>query len=362
MIRVGIVGTGFGRSVHIPAFQRVEGAEVVGVASRDPQNAKAVAADTRVAVAFDHWQDMVASADIDAVTIATPPATHAPIALAAIAAGKSVLCEKPLALDAAAAGAMRDAAIAARVVHFTGFEFREINAFRLARERLQSGAAGEIRHVNVRWIVNSWANPARPWSWRADAEQGGGTLGALGAHVFDYLEWLLGPIRAVVAKLDTRVAHRPDAAGQRRVVTAEDYCDLLLELHDGTPVNVLLSMVASQGRAHAVDIHGTRSVFTITNEGSQDYGRGFALWEAKTGFTTRQMVNDSSDPTDDAEDGRIAPFARLAGGFINAVRSRDLDARPSFEDGTRAQMLIDMARRAWRERRWISTTEPGVAV
>jgi hypothetical protein len=73
-------------------------------------------------------------------------------------------------------------------------------------------------------------------------------------------------------------------------------------------------------------------------------------------------VDGSSDTTDDAEDGRIRLVGRLAGRFINAVRSRDLDAHPSFIEGARAQMLIDMARRASRERRWVSTTEAGVAV
>lgn len=365
MIRVGVVGTGFGRVVHIPGFQRVAGVSVAGLASRNARTAQSVADEAGVPHVFATWQELIASDQIDVVAIATPPAAHAPIAFAAITAGKSVLCEKPLALDVATAAAMRDAANAAGVVHFTGFEFREIEALALARRCLQARVCGDVRHVDVRWIVNSWANPDRPWSWRADAGQGGGTLGALGAHVFDYLEWMVGPVRAVMARLDVRVRERPDPEGRPRAVSAEDYGDISLELSNGTPVNVLLSMVASQNRAHSIEVHGTKGALTITHEAAEDYGRGFALWQSQTGSKTRRLISDAAERTIESgqlEDGRIALFARLAGRFIDAVRSKNLNAQPSFQEGARAQLLIDLARRASRERRWISTAEAGIEI
>ena len=90
MIHVGVVGTGFGRAVHIPAFRRVAGVELAGVASRDSQRAQAVAAEAGIPHAFECWQDLVDSPDVDVISVATPPAAHASIVLAATQAGKLV--------------------------------------------------------------------------------------------------------------------------------------------------------------------------------------------------------------------------------------------------------------------------------
>lgn len=353
VVRVGVIGTGFGRAVHIPALRRVSGTEIAGVASADPRRARHVAEECGVRRAFGSWEEMVQSADVDAVTIATPPSSHARIAMAAIAAGKSVFCEKPLASNAGEAASMLASARAAGVVHAVAFEFRGIPAFRLAHDWLARGEAGPLRHVNVRWIVGSWSDPAREWSWRAEAGHGGGALGALGVHVFDYVEWLFGPVRAIVARARTCISNRRDAGGQSRAVTAEDCCDLLMELRDGVTVSVQLSMVGAQGRGHWIEVHGSRKALTLGSSNVRDYGKGFEAREGERGKMDDRLLPASADGDGDEEDGRIAPFAGLAQRFVLAIRNGVPDMRPSFEDGARAQLLLDLAEQANREHRWI---------
>lgn len=177
-VRVGVIGGGFGRQVHLPGFREVQDAELVGVASRTPEQARQLAEEFSVPKAFATWQELVRSPDIDAVSIATPPACHAAMALEAVANGKAVLCEKPLALTSADAGRMLEAAQRAGVVHMVDFEFRDYPAWRLAKRLIENGVLGSIRHGHVTWIMQSWADPARPWSWRWDRAQGGGALAA----------------------------------------------------------------------------------------------------------------------------------------------------------------------------------------
>ncbi len=360
MVGIGVIGRGFGRAVHIPGFLQVQNAAVVGVASAQYERARQVAAEFSLPHCFATWQELIECPDVQAVSIATPPYLHEEIALAALVAGKSVLCEKPMAVNAAQASRMLEAARKAGVVHMVDFEFREIPAWRFFKEVVSSGELGAIRHVSIHWIMQSWADPAREWSWRADRAQGGGTLGALGAHTFDYVEWLLGPIRSLAAHLSARIAERPDPSGALRPVNSEDCCLLLLELHDGTPVSVAISAVASLGKGHCIELYGEHKVLILNSDNLADYGKGFAVWEGKRGLARlrkRRLPKELQAEADSA-DGRIAPFVRLAQRFTDAVEQKKKDACPSFEDGLRTRMLMDWALQANQERTWVNVPAP----
>lgn len=179
VIGVGVIGTGFGRAVHIPAFLAIPGVRVAGVASRDPERARQVAAEYGLPRHFATWQELIEYPEVQAVSIATPPRFHEEMALAALAKGKAVLCEKPLALNAEQTRRMVDAAQDAGLANMVDFEFRAIPAWRLAKDLIDSGELGTLRHVNVSWILHSWAEPSRPWSWRSDQTEGGGGAGGV---------------------------------------------------------------------------------------------------------------------------------------------------------------------------------------
>jgi predicted dehydrogenase len=355
MIGVGIIGTGFGRAVHVPGFLKVRGAVVVGVASGDPERARKVAEEFLLPKWFGTWQELVACPDVHAVSIATPPNLHEEIALAAFEAGKAVLCEKPLAMNATQAARMIEAASAVRGAHMVNFEFREIPAWRFLKELVEAGEAGTPRHVSIQWILQSWSDPGRPWSWRADHGVGGGTLGALGVHVLDYIEWLFGEVRSVSAHLSIRIPARSDATGAIRPVTAEDCCHILLELGDGMPVSAVISAVARQGKGHRVELYGEKKVLVLESTDLTDYGKGFGVWEGSPPGVRlrRRPLPDHLRNQRSCGDGRLAPFVRLAQRFVDAVREGRLGVGPSFWEGLRAQVLMDAVREADRSRTWV---------
>ncbi len=356
MVGVGVIGTGFGRTVHIPGFLAVQDATVIGVASSRYEKARQVAEEFSLSRSFATWRELIECPEIGAVSIVTPPFLHEEMVLGALEAGKAVFCEKPLGLNADQAWKMLEAARRARCVHMVNFEFREIPAWQFVKRILEAGKLGKLRHVSIHWIVQSWADPGRPWTWRADRERGGGTLGALGVHVFDYIEWLLGPVRSLSAQLGIRVGQRPDENGIRRPVNAEDCCHLLLELENGAPVNLAISAVAPFGRGHWVEIYGEDRVLVLGSDSLSDYGKGFGVWEGVrgSGKLQKQAVPGEFESEREFQDGRIAPFVKLAQRFIDGVKEERTDVHPSFEEGFRAQKLMDLARQAHTERKWVN--------
>jgi predicted dehydrogenase len=318
---VAVIGRGFGQLVHVPALEAIEDVRLIGDGGRS-------------------WHDLVESPEVSAVIIATPPASHSEIALAALKAGKAVLCEKPLAASVAEARRMLEQAERSGRIHMTDFEFREFAAWRVAKKMIHDGVLGQLRHVNIHWIVSSWSSPERHWSWKTDRELGGGVLSALGVHVFDYVEWLLGPIATISAMLCVRIPSRPGASGERRAVTAEDYAQLHCRLDDGVPVSCVLSNVAPYTKGHWVEIYG-ESKALVFGSSSDDYGKGFEVWIGKQSQLEKIATEDA--PRDRFADGRILPFMRLAKRFIAAVENDSREHQPSFREGLRAQVLMQAA-------------------
>ncbi len=158
------------------------------------------------------WRTLVARDDVNLVDIATPGDTHAPIAIAALAAGKHVLCEKPLANSVADAEAMVAAAAAhPDLVAMVGFSYRRMPAIQLARRLVAEGRIGIVRHVRAQYLQDWLADPQAPWVWRVDRERAGsGALGDIGAHVVDLAQFITGEVvGGVSALLETFVHERP---------------------------------------------------------------------------------------------------------------------------------------------------------
>ena len=210
-IGIGIIGTGFARTTQLPAFRACEGARLVAVASGRRENAERVAREFDIPVAAADWREVVSRADVDLVSIVTPPSTHAEMTLAALDAGKAVLCEKPMALDAGETERMRRRAAGSGLLAHLDHELRFLPARRLMREMILGGRVGRVRHAKFLFRADSRAAAGRGWDWWSDAASGGGVLGAIGSHAVDTLRWLLGAeVSEVYATLSTHVAKRPD--------------------------------------------------------------------------------------------------------------------------------------------------------
>ena len=206
-VGVVVVGTGFGCLTHVPAL-RAAGFDVLGLVGRDAERTAERSRRFAIPHALTSLEAALALPGVDAVTIATPPRTHAGLTLQALAAGKHVLCEKPLARDTAEAKTMLAAAESAGLVHLVGAEFRWATGQRLAARVLAEGAIGEPRLATFLLHIPLLAAPnAEVPSWWSDASEGGGWLGAHATHLIDQVRTSLGEFEAVSAGLVSVADH-----------------------------------------------------------------------------------------------------------------------------------------------------------
>ena len=346
-IKVGIVGCGYGGQVLVPAFWADPRVEVVAIAARSRTNAEETARKLGIPAAFDGWRTMLKAAGLDAVAVAVPPWAQVEVAQAALEHGLAVFAEKPLALDLAQAKALTRAAALSGRANMIDFNFRGIAAFQAARQVLRAGEIGPLRHVAVSWQVESYANRARLESWKTDEEAGGGTLSNFVSHGLDYLEWFLGPIHG----LQARLAKMP--GDQRR---NETFVALALAFGSGAAGSLTMSAAAYRGSGHRLDFYGEDGTLVLDNTGT-DYMRGFRMFLARRPdpLTEVPILPDAEDAW---EDGRVLPASRLIGRFLDWSAGGP-PAEPDFRAGLRVQHLIEAARCSHASGRWIEVPASG---
>ncbi|GHF75712.1 Gfo/Idh/MocA family protein [Streptomyces thermodiastaticus] len=232
-LRIGMVGYAFMGAAHSQGWRTVGRVfdlplrpELTAICGRDADAVRTAADRLGWAGAETDWRALVARDDIDLVDICTPGDSHAEIALAALAAGKHVLCEKPLANTVAEAEAMAQAAEDAAErgqVAMVGFNYRRVPATALARRMIAEGRLGTLRHVRVSYLQDWLVDPEFPLTWRLRRERAGsGSLGDLGAHIVDLAQHLAGEHLAGVSALtETFVRQRPLPAGATSGLSAQ---------------------------------------------------------------------------------------------------------------------------------------------
>ncbi|MEG3435690.1 Gfo/Idh/MocA family oxidoreductase [Pannus brasiliensis CCIBt3594] len=349
-IGVAIVGTGFGQKIHLPGFQEHPRTEVVAVYHRDRDKARAIADEHGIPLASDNLTDILSSPDVDVVSISTPPFLHYEMAKMTLEAGKHLLLEKPLTLNAGETRELYHLSRERNRVAIADFEFRFIPAWQLLAEYLQQGYVGEIRLITIDWLVASRADSDRPWNWYAREEMGGGALGAVGSHAFDYIYWLFGPIRRLSAHLSCAIPYRPDPleGNVLKPVTADDTCLITLELNEGTPCQLSISSVARAGRGHWVEIYGDKGTIVLGSDNLKDYVHGFRLFVAPAG----QSLSEVEIPKRLAfprvfTDGRLAPFIRVVDRLVESIDLGE-SLTPSLREGTHSQLLMDLSHESHR--------------
>jgi len=351
-MKVAVIGASFAKAAYLPALRHVEGAEVIAIASGRLSSAQATAAEFGVPHAYDDWEAMLDRHKVDLVCIATPTVLHAPQTLKAIAQGAHVLCEKPTAMDAAEAKAMLDAAKAAGRIHMVDHELRfNPNRARIA-EMIAQGDLGEIRHVNVANIGNSWANPAsRPMGdWWSMADQGGGRLGANGSHQVDMLRWWLGEVAWVIGAAPTIIPDRTDkTTGAAWTATADDLAWMSLEMETGAIAQVFMSGVAAHNIGNLTQVFGSKGTITLDNADEK-------LWFAKAGQGFDEItVADPNATLPGLNPGIwnvsvVAVMRELASAISEG---RALQRGATFADGLANQKVLDAVRVSGAERRWV---------
>lgn len=341
---VAIVGTGFGQKVHLPAFQIHESTKPVAVYNPSLEKARAIAQENNIPHASNQLDTLLSLPDVDAVSISTPPFLHYDMAKAVLEAGKHLILEKPLNLNAQETRELYHLANRQGVVAVADFEFRFVPEWQLLADYLQKDYVGKKRLVKIDWLVASRANPERAWNWYAQKEKGGGALGAVGSHSFDYLSWLFGGVNRLCAQLATAIPERPDPNenGKLKPVDSDDTCLLMLELADGTPCQLTISSVTYEGRGHWVEVYGDRGTLVLGSDNLKDYVHGFRLRGAPAGENLSEIfVPQNLAFPKVYQDGRLAPFLRLVDRWVKAIQNKQLMI-PSLREGAYSQLLMDL--------------------
>ncbi len=359
-IGVGLIGTGFARSAQAPAFSLCEGAELIAVCSGRVENAQRVAAEFNIRHVCESYEQLIALDDVSLVVVSTPPYLHHPITMAALEAGKHVICEKPMAMNAAEARQMAELAESRPgQLSIIDHELRFNPTWRRMKELVDDGFLGDLYHINA-IIASGFRHSAlRPWNWWSQKSAGGGLLGALGSHVIDAVRWLFGEIESVCGAVETMVSERKDpASGLMKPNETDDYCSFMMKVapHDGSGsarravgVATLSALFASGGKNH-VGVVGSHGTLVLDGEENLSGAIGY-----------NHSFEDLS-LGDRAQEISILPnniwarsFYHLARETVQALREgrAEIAHAATFADGLRCQEVIDAIRRSNVERRWV---------
>jgi predicted dehydrogenase len=238
-LRVGLVGAGgIGRNQHLPGWAKVPFAEVLGLADVSPEALSRAAQIAPGAHTYHDWHELVARDDIDAIDVCTPNRTHSAIVLAALEAGKHVLCEKPLATSAEEVRAMRDAAARAGRLLMAAQHFRFDPAARQLKALIDAGLLGSVYYTRAQWLRRRLLPPRTTFIERRLS--GGGPVFDIGVHVLDLAYWFLGapePV-SVSALVEAKLAHDPQLTGSwgdwdHARIDVEDFTAGLVRFRDG---------------------------------------------------------------------------------------------------------------------------------
>jgi len=379
-LRVGMVGYAFMGAAHSQAWRTVNHAfdlplrvRMAAVCGRDEEKVRAAATRLGWERTYTDWRDLVAADDIDVVDICTPGDSHCEIALAALAAGKHVLCEKPLANTVEEAREMVAAAEAARAGgarSMCGFNYRRVPAVAFLRQLIATGRLGTVRHVRAVYLQDWIVDPQFPLVWRLQKDKAGsGALGDIGAHIVDLTQYVTGQsITGVSALTETFVRERPlpsassglsaESSSELGTVTVDDAALFLARLSGGAVATYEATRFAT-GRKNGlrVEVNGSlgSAVFDLERLNELElYDAGAPGTEQ--GFT-RILVTEADHPYMAAwwPPGHIIgyehSFTHEMRDFIEAVAT-GADPTPSFEDALQVQLVLDAVQRS--DSSWVS--------
>lgn len=350
-VGIGVIGLGFGSAVHIPGFKLVTGAKVIGVASKRLEHARRVSDIYSLPRWFSTWQELLECPEIHAVSVATPPYLTEEIVLAAIKNGKAVFCEKPFGANVEQAQRMHSEAASSHLPNMIDFWFRVLPAFQYLKNKIETGEFGTIQNVNIEWLVSTWSDPSRQWTWRSSRSQGGGIMSTRAVHSLDYIEWLFGPIQSIRADLDIKIPYRPLDDGVMCVVDTEDSCNISIAMRSGASVKLSVSAVEERGSGHRMEVIGEKHSITMSNEDPKDFSMDFKVWLDKERISKFDMPRELAYEA--GIDNRLIPFCTLAQRFVSAVEREDVLAEPSFHAGLRTRLLMDLVVASGKEDRWL---------
>ena len=368
-IGIGLIGSGFMGRSHAIAFRAVSG--IFGLAAVpvleiladvDQPTAEHAAKSLGFARSTSDWRALIADPAVQLVDITTPNMLHKPMALAAIAAGKAVYCEKPLAPTAADAQEMADAATAAGVQTFVGFNYLKNPMLAFAREVIAGGEIGEVVSFRGLHAEDYMTDPHQPWTWRLDPAGGHGAVADIGSHILSVARYLVGDIVEVSGQIATVVKERPvaDGSSEMRAVAVDDQARALLRFASGATGSVEASWIAAGRKMTlAFEVTGTKGTIAFDQERMNEI-QLYVVGQrrGREGFKT--ILSGPSHP-------RYREFCPAPGHHLGFNDMKTIEVRaildalsggpafmPDFREAARIQATVDAIVLSARERRWVS--------
>ena len=332
-IRVGVVGAGANsRARHIPGFQALDGVDVVGVANRSRESGQRVADEFEIPRVYDDWKQLVQSPDIDAVCIGTWPYMHCPITLAALEAGKHVLTEARMAMDAAEAKAMLNASrlhpdLVAQVVP-SPFSLKVDTTI---RELVSSDYLGTLTSVEMRVTGAGFPEFGGPLQWRHDRAVSGHNVLFLGVWYEAMMRWI-GPATEVLAMTSVNVNRRADSDGLLRTVSIPDHVEIISRLATGAQAHMAFSAVTGLAPTGDVWLFGTEGTLHIDTGPMRLYG----------GRRGDDALAEIEVPDEKQQSWRVEEE------FANAIRGLEPVRLTTFEDGVAYMEFTEAVARSAR--------------
>lgn len=332
-VRLAVIGTGGMAHWHAEKFKILPGCELVAACDVDLSRAREFGGKHGIPAAFGDTSTLLAEADFDAVTIVTPDASHAPLSLQCLEAGKHVLCEKPLALNHADAKKMVAAAEKSGLVNMVNFSYRDWPCIQAAATAVRRGEIGELRHVEASYL-QAWL-PSKIWGdwrtkdshlWRLSTKHGSkGVLGDVGVHIVDYATFPCGPLKEVFCSMKAF----PKAPGNRvgeYELDANDSAVLNVEFANGALGTIHTSRwVGGHANRLALKIAGTKGTIAMDSEIST---------------TTYRLCNGRGLDKCEWREVPCKPVPTNYERFIAAIRSGKPGA-PDFARGAEIQKVLD---------------------
>ncbi len=380
-IGIGLVGYKFMGRAHSNAWRQVRHffdvdpvPRLRAVAGRDEASVKEAAAALGWEGYETSYDRLLARDDIHLIDVCTPGNSHHDIAIAALRAGKHVLCEKPLANSLAQAKEMVEAAEQAGTVNMVTFNYRRVPAVQLAHKLIEDGRIGKVRHWRAVYLQDWILDPQFPLVWRLQKDlAGSGALGDIAAHIVDLAQFLVGPITEVIGTLNTFIKERPteeassggsglSAAGgtQMGEVTVDDSTTILARFESGaTGTFEATRLAAGRRNYNSFEINGSEGSLIFNLERLNELQVYFTSDpEDVQGFRTIN-VTEPVHPYTDAwwPAGHIIgyehSFVHTVKDLLDGVKKNESPA-PTFLDGYRCQAVLDAVEQSAASRQWTS--------
>ena len=355
-LRVGVIGVGWGAHVQVPGFRAAAGYDPVALCARTRERLERTAAKLGIGDISTNWRDFVARDDLDVISVATPTVLHHEMTLAALGAGKAVLCEKPLAANLDAAKEMvRTAGKSGRPTACC-FENRWNPDWLTLSAMVGSGYLGKQYFARVSRSAAYWHPSHAPQArWMYDRDQGGGYLAGMLVHDIDFLCSLAGRPVSVCAEVHTTEPELQLPNGQTVPITADDTAALLMRMESGMTAVLSVSVMGVHADHYRLELFGADG--TIVGDGTLRSAVYQCGRVGEDGLTRLQVIDRAPDHPENLPTGLAGHAARAMALMLQDWRPAfdgGPSAAPSFADGLLSLAVIDAAQRSARGGGWES--------